>query len=97
MTGWDDLADWPWLVVVILGLFMAFGALLVWSLLRAATYPPPASLVVALGLLTFLALAGYIASDQTELATLSATGFGALAGAVSSQFTHRDRDDDETP
>lgn len=95
MTGWDDLADWPWLVVVILGLFMAFGALLVWSLLRAASFPPPASLVVALGLLTFLALAGYIASDQTELATLAATGFGALAGAVSSQFTSRGHDDDD--
>jgi hypothetical protein len=45
--------------------------------------------VVALSLLTFLALAGAIGTGSTELTTLAATGIGALAGAVSSQFVER--------
>jgi hypothetical protein len=70
------------LVIVLL-----LGFLFVWAILRAAQYEAPASLVVALSLLTFLALAGAIAGGSTELTTLAATGLGALAGAVSSQFT----------
>jgi hypothetical protein len=65
---------------------MILGFLFVWALLRAAEYPAPSALVVALSLLTFLALAGSIATSSTELVTLAATGIGALAGAVSSQF-----------
>lgn len=77
--------------VVVLVLAFVF----VWAILRAARYESPASLVVALSLLTFLSLAGAIASGSTELTTLAATGIGALAGAVSAQFTDRNGRPDE--
>jgi hypothetical protein len=65
---------------------LLLGMLFVWAILRAAQYEAPASLIVALSLLTFLSLVGAIAASSTELTTLAATGIGALAGAVSSQF-----------
>ena len=74
-----------WLIVLILALVLIAGVF-VWSLLKAAEYPAPTSLVVSLSILTFIALSGAWVTASTELATLAATGFGAIAGAVSSQF-----------
>lgn len=70
---------------------VGLAAVFVWAILRAASYEAPASLIVALSLLTFLALVGAIVTDSTELTTLAATGIGALAGAVSAQFTDKRR------
>lgn len=77
--------------LIIIGLASVF----VWAILRAARYEAPSSLIVALSLLTFLALTGAIVADSTELTTLAATGIGALAGAVSAQFTDKRRSEDD--
>jgi hypothetical protein len=73
-----------------LGIVMGIVWLFVWALLRAAQYPSPTTLTVSLSLLTFVSIAGAIISQSTELITLAATGLGALAGAVSSQYDKKD-------
>lgn len=78
-----------------LALLLALAFLFVWAILRAAKYEAPSSLIVALSLLTFLSLAGAISTGETELITLAATGIGALAGAVSAQFTEKRRSEDD--
>lgn len=67
--------------------FAAWG--LMWALLRAAAYPHPTSMITALSLLTLLSLLGLGTTDgeaANTFGTLAATGMGALAGAVTSQF-----------
>jgi hypothetical protein len=59
-------------------------ALLVWAILRAAQYQPPAMLVVVLGVLATVATLGYLVGgdDRAELVTLAAAAVGALASAL---------------
>ena len=70
------------------------------AVLRSARYPHPTSMVTALALLTLLSLMGLGISDgeaANTFGTLAATGLGALAGAVTSQFqgTKKEEDRDE--
>jgi predicted Kef-type K+ transport protein len=95
MTDFEVLRNLGAEVVVSLLLIIILAGVFVWAILRAAHFPPPTSLVVALSLLTFLALAGSIATQSTELVTLAATGIGSLAGSVSAQFTDPNRRTDE--
>jgi hypothetical protein len=84
--------DRPLVLLEIVILFLVFlslasvAYLFVWGIVKAASYPPPAVLVVSLSLLTFFAIVAAFLSDSPELVTLAATGIGALAGAVSSQY-----------
>lgn len=83
----EVLLDYTFITVIAGGfLVIIMSAAFVWALLKAAEYPAPTSLVVSLSLLTFVSLAGSIVVGSRELVTLAATGLGALAGAVSSQF-----------
>lgn len=82
------------IVVVAWGLTLA--------LLRAARYPHPTSMITALALLTLLSLLGLGMTDgepANTFGTLAATGMGALAGAVTSQFNQHNqtkgKDDDQ--
>lgn len=86
ITDLSEFTASVWGVAASLLLLVGLGVMFVWALLRAARFTPTVALVVSLSLLSFLAIAGYIGSGRSELATLGATGIGALAGAVSAQF-----------
>ena len=82
--GTDPVAAVAGVVVVV---SVAWG--LTAAVLRAARYPHPTSMVTALSLLTLIALIGLGLTDgetATTFGTISATGIGALAGAVTSTF-----------
>jgi hypothetical protein len=53
-------------------------------------------LIVALSVVTVIALAGYVLTEDAPLATIAATGVGALAGALSATFTSKPADNEET-
>jgi hypothetical protein len=78
-------------VVVIVGC----AAVLTWGLLRAAVLPHPMAIVIALSILTMLSIvAGLMAEEFAEqFVTLAATGIGAIAGAVTSSFNGKGKDD----
>lgn len=67
------------LVVVVTSVF-------VYALIRAGRLPPPTALVTALSVLTMLAIAGGIFSENDEAWTIAAAGIGALAGSVTAVF-----------
>jgi hypothetical protein len=69
--------------------FAAFGFLL----FRAGRLPHPAPIVISLSMLTGAALLLGAQGSETML-TLAATGFGALAGALSAIYRPKDDDDD---
>lgn len=83
---------------IALAIVVAFVATLgtigivVWALLRAGRLPSPMSLVVALALLSVIALIGFIFTSSESLLTIAATGVGALASAVSTEFKSDKRD-----
>lgn len=86
MTETVDPAAIVVTIVVVLGVAFA----LTWAILRAAKYPAPTLMVTTLAILTMLCIIGLgTAGEATEqiFGTLAATGMGALAGAVTSQFT----------
>jgi hypothetical protein len=56
------------------------------AILRAAESSPPNALVLALAVLTALAIAGGITTDNDEAWAIAAAGIGALAGSVTSLF-----------
>jgi predicted exporter len=93
----EDVAELA-LREIALAIVIAFTATLgtigvvVWALLRAGRLPSPMSLVVALSLLSVIALIGFIFTSNESLLTIAATGVGALAGAVSTEFRHHDKD-----
>lgn len=69
------------------------------AVLRAANYPHPTSMVTALSLLTLLSLMGLGITDgeaANTFGTLAATGIGAIAGAVTSQFQKTPPNEEET-
>lgn len=76
-------------VVVGLGLVAVIISLLVFALLRAGRFPPAVGLIIALSILSFLAMAGFAATQQETFGTIAATAVGALAGAVSAVWTDR--------
>jgi hypothetical protein len=79
-------------VVIAFVLTMATAGVVVWALLRAGRLPSPMALVVALSLLSMLALGAFVFTNNESLLTITATGVGALAGAVSTQFRRPDDD-----
>lgn len=81
-------------LLIIFVVFLSVAWVFVWALLKAAEYPAPVTLTVSLSILTLLSIVGAIVTDSTELVTLAATGLGALAGAVSSQYDKKKPPDD---
>lgn len=81
---------------LVLGLALLFliVGLLVFALLRSARLEPRGMVVVAVSVLTVVALGGALVTGSDSIAQLAAVGLGALAGAVSELFTaHRDGPD----
>lgn len=75
-------------------------AIVTFAVLRAANYPHPTSMVTALSLLTLLSLMGLGITDgeaANTFGTLAATGIGAIAGAVTSQFQAKQTDERNEP
>jgi hypothetical protein len=62
-------------------------AIVVLSILRAGKLQHPMPLIVALSVVTVISIAGYVLTEDAPLATIAATGVGALAGALSATFT----------
>jgi hypothetical protein len=75
-------------LAVVVVAFAAFGFLL----FRAGRLPHPAPIVISLSMLTGAALLLGAQGSETML-TLAATGFGALAGALSAIYRPKDDDD----
>ena len=75
-------------VAVIIGV----AAVMTWGLLRAALLPHPMAVVIALSILTLVAMISALVADEfaEQFATLAATGIGAIAGAVTSSYSRRD-------
>jgi hypothetical protein len=86
-------------VVVGLGLILLIALVTVKALVKAADYPPPATLVTALSGLTLVSIAGGITTNNDEAWAIAAAGIGALAGSVSTvyQNTRDDRLDRPPP
>ena len=74
-------------IVTVLIYTIAMSLLFVRTISGALKQPEPRALVSALSLLTFIALTGAIITESSALETLSATGIGAIAAAVSHRFT----------
>jgi hypothetical protein len=79
-------------VVVGLGLILLIAMVTVRALVRAAEFPPPATLVTALSVLTLVSIAGGITTNNDEAWAIAAAGIGALAGSVSTVYQNT-RDD----
>lgn len=85
----SDPAAYNWTLGIAVVALMLVAGLFIYALLRVSTNEPPAMLTVTIGLLTLVAL-GLAAFTHSEMfATIAATGFGALAGALSSLFDKR--------
>lgn len=69
-------------LLVALGLVAVIAGLVVFGLLRAATRKVDIGVIVAVTILTLVAIIGFIISQQEALVTLAGTGLGALAGAI---------------
>lgn len=69
-------------LVLSLGLVTVIVGIIVWALLRAASRKADVGVIVAVTILTALAIFGFIATRQEALITLAGTGLGALAGAI---------------
>ena len=61
---------------------IAIGIGLVWAIIKVRSEPAPAMLTITLGLLTLVSLMAFALTRQDVLATLAATGLGALAGSL---------------
>jgi hypothetical protein len=65
-------------------------------LLKAGSLNSPAPLIVALSMLTLIALLGALITDNSDAINLAAVGFGALAGSLAAVY-QRDHDDKNDP
>ena len=88
------------LIILVMAVLLAAG-IFAWfmtkAMLQAFLYPDPQPLAIALGLLTLIALIGALITGNTEAYTLCATGIGAIAGAVTANFTRRKTPGDKPP
>lgn len=77
---------------IIIGVFVIIGTLIVFSILlyKSSKLKNPAPVVAAVSMLSTLALLVYAFTQSAEAATLAATGFGALGGAMTSLFKTSD-------
>jgi hypothetical protein len=76
-------------------IIVGIAAIMTFALVRAAQYEHPTTMLVDVALLTMLCLVGLAVSTDNTAAeatfgTLAATGFGALAGAVTGRFGRKD-------
>lgn len=89
----------PTVAAAAAGVFVIVGcaAVLVWGLLRAAVMPHPMAIVIALSILTLVAIIAALVDEASDrFITLAATGIGAIAGAVTSSFNSgKDRDGEQ--
>lgn len=72
-------------------IIMGTAAILVWALVRSSRSPAPSMLVTALAILTLVSIVIFALTREQVLATIAATGLGALAGAVSTTFNNDQR------
>lgn len=81
-------AGWPGVAATAISVagLIALGVLLTRSLLSASNLKPASLVAVSLSLLTLVALGGFILTANDILGTLAATGFGAIAGALTTLF-----------
>jgi hypothetical protein len=84
--------QWALSFVLALGAVAAFAVLL----LRAGSLSSPAPLIVALSMLTLVALLGALITKSSDAINLAAVGFGALAGSLAAVY-QRDHDDNDPP
>ena len=77
---------------IIVSIFVIIGTLAVFSILlyKSSKLKNPAPVVAAVSMLSTLALLVYAFTQSAEAATLAATGFGALGGAMTSLFKTSD-------
>jgi hypothetical protein len=68
-------------------LLLALAAfIMVWALVKLRDSEPSTLVTIVLGLLTLVAIGGFLLVESDILGTIAATGVGALAGAVSNIF-----------
>jgi chromate transport protein ChrA len=79
-----------WILVAIAVIVIAVVFVFTWALLRTAQYPPSTTLVLALSMLTLVALVSFAITRSETLGTIAAAGIGALAGSVTAQFAKDD-------
>jgi hypothetical protein len=82
----DNDAVFALLIITITLVAAAAAWLLTRSMVRAATLPDPQPLVVAIALLTLVALLGALVTGNESAYTLAATGLGAIAGALTATY-----------
>jgi uncharacterized membrane protein len=78
-------------LIAILALIGLVGFILVWALIKVSSREPSAMVTITLGLLTLVAMGGFILTQSDILGTIAATGIGALAGAVTNLFDSKKR------
>lgn len=76
--SWEMVAILVAAEIALLGI----GVGLVWAIVKVRSEPAPAMLTITLGLLTLVSLLAFVLTRQNVLATLAATGLGALAGSL---------------
>jgi hypothetical protein len=95
-----DLANAAALAVAI-AIGVSFGVLLVRSLSStisdAARLPAPSALIVALSLLTLVAIIGALLTGDESAWTVGATGIGAMAGSLTAVYQRGEYEKPEEP
>ena len=81
-------------VVAALLLLTTIVGIVVWALLRAASRKVDIAVIVAVTILTAIAIFGFIVTTQEALITLAGTGLGALAGAITNLISGGNDDAD---
>ena len=84
-------------VVLALVLVAVITALVVFALLRAAARKVDVGVIVAVTILTLVAIMGFVATEQEALITLAGTGLGALAGAITNLLGTKEPGDADHP
>jgi hypothetical protein len=84
----DNDAVFALLILSVTVIAASAAWLLTRSMVRAASFPDPQPLVVAIALLSLVALLGALVTGNESAYTLAATGLGAIAGALTA--TYRD-------
>ena len=84
-------------IVLALGLVAIITALVVFALLRAASRKVDIGVIVAVTILTLVAIMGFVATEQEALITLAGTGLGALAGAITNLIGSKEPGDADHP
>jgi hypothetical protein len=76
-------------------LLLITSIIMVRALIAVSDAPAPSMLVVALSLLTLLAIFGGVVTQNDESWTIAAAGVGALAGSVTALFDRYKKNDDK--